>query len=242
MISTTRWWGMIAVDSAIATARPRITGYTLALNYLPVAQLLAGAALVASQAASPTAVILFSLAWLYLLPPLACQVALLIFGRPHGRRLTQESRAYKVWWFTYQWQVVFNRLPWLEEILRLVPGLYALWLRLWGGRASPLAYWSPGSIAFDRPLVIVERGAVIGAAAGLVGHMAWIDQEGTYRVDIGTSRVGEGAMLAVRSGLSAGAEIAPHQMLPAARMLKPVTRWDGGKPQRIAPKTGRDDA
>jgi hypothetical protein len=232
---------MTAVDSAIASARPRITGYTLALNYLPLAQLLAGAAFVTSQATSPTAIILWSLAWLYLLPPLACHAALLILGRPYGRGLTQDSRAYKVWWFTYQWQAVFNRLPWLEEILRLVPGLYALWIFLWGGRASPLVYWSPGSIAFDRPLVIVERGAVIGGGAGLVGHMAWIAPDGTYQVDIAPSRVGEGAMLAVRSGLSAGAEIAPHQMLPVARMLKPFTRWDGGRQRSVASNIGTND-
>jgi hypothetical protein len=230
---------MTAAEPTIA--RPQITGYTLALNYLPLAQLLAGAAFVASQATSPAAVILWSLAWLYLLPPVVCHAALLVFGRPSGRGLTQDTRAYKVWWFTYQWQVVFNRLPWLEEILRLAPGLYALWIFLWGGRASPLVYWSPGSVAFDRPLIIVERGAVIGVHAGLVGHMAQIAPDGTYRVDIGTSRVGQGAMLAVRSGLSAGAEIAPNQMLPAGRMIKPFTRWDGGARHSIAPDDGAGD-
>ena len=223
---------MTAAEPGIAP--PHITGYTLVLNYLPLAQLLAGAAFVVSQATSLTAVILWSLAWLYLLPPIVCHAALLVFGRPSGRGLTQDTRAYKVWWFTYQWQIVFNRLPWLEEILRLTPGLYALWIFLWGGRASPLVYWAPGSVAFDRPLVHIERGAVIGAGAGLVGHMARIAADGSYRVDIGTSRVGRGAMLAVRSGLSAGAELAPNQLLPAGRMIKPFMRWDGGKRQSIA--------
>ena len=227
---------MTAAESTIA--RPHITSYTLVLNYLPLAQLLAGVAFVAWQATSLTAVILWSLAWLYLLPPIVCHVALLVFGRPSGRALTQETRAYKVWWFTYQWQIVFNRLPWLEEILRLTPGLYALWIFMWGGRASPLVYWSPGSVAFDRPLVLVERGAVIGAGAGLVGHLAQIATDGTYRVDIGTSRVGRGAMLGVRSGLSAGAELAPNQLLPAGRMVKPFMRWDGGKKHSIDADAG----
>lgn len=230
---------MTAAEPAIA--RPHITGYTLVLNYLPLAQLLAGVAFVVSQATSLTAVILWSLAWLYLLPPIVCHVALLVFGRPSGRGLTQETRAYKVWWFTYQWQIVFNRVPWLEEILRLTPGLYALWIFLWGGRASPLVYWSPGSVAFDRPLIVVERGAVIGVRAGLVGHLARIEPDGTYRVDIGTSRVGRGAMLAVRSGLSAGSEIAPNQLLPAGRMIKPFTRWDGGTRHSIETDDGAGD-
>lgn len=105
---------MTAAD--FIAANPRITGYTLALNYLPLAQLLAGVAFVVSQATSLTAAVLWSLAWIYLLPPLVCHAVLLVFGRPSGRGLTQETRAYKVWWFTYQWQIVFNRLPWLEEI------------------------------------------------------------------------------------------------------------------------------
>jgi hypothetical protein len=45
------------------------------------------------------------------------------FGRPEGQ-LTQDMSAYRVWWVLTQWQILFNRLPWLEELLRLVPGLY----------------------------------------------------------------------------------------------------------------------
>lgn len=231
---------MTAVESA--SKRPRITGYTLALNYLPLAQLLAGVVWVTWQATSPAAVILWSLVWLYLLPPIVCRVTLLVFGTPHGRALTQETRAYKIWWFTYQWQVVFNRLPWLEEMLRLVPGLYALWIFLWGGRVSPFVYWSPGSLAFDRPLVIVETGAVVGVGAGLVGHAGMIASDGTYRIDIAPARVGRSAMMGARSGLSAGAELAANQMLPAGRMIKPFMRWDGRAKRSIETATGGGDA
>ena len=97
---------MTAADQGV----PPLTFYTLALNYLPLAQLLTGAALVTTQAASPGALIAGALAWIYLVPPLVCRLALLLFGRPQGRALTQHDRAYKVWWFTYQWQVLFNRL------------------------------------------------------------------------------------------------------------------------------------
>ena len=226
----------------LTSERPRITGYTLALNYLPLMQLLLGAAFSASQAASAGAAVLWSLAWLYLLPPLVCRLTLLVFGAPEGRGLTQDTRAYKVWWFTYQWQVVFNRLPWLEEILRLVPGLYSLWIFLWGGRVSPLVFWAPGSFVVDRPLVIVEAGATIGTDAGLAGHAGMIASDGTYRIDIAASRVGGGAMMGTRSGLSAGAELAPNQMLPAGRMIKPFMRWDGSVKRSIAPDAGGDDA
>src|SRR4051794_33133482 len=104
-----------------SAAQPRPTFYTLALNFLPLAQLGLGAWLIAAQATSLGEFIGWSLAWIYLLPPLICRLTLFVFGYPQGRGLTQRDRAYKVWWFTFQWQILFNRLPWLEEILRLVP-------------------------------------------------------------------------------------------------------------------------
>jgi hypothetical protein len=164
-----------------------------------------------------------------------------VFGTPYGRALTQETRAYKVWWFTYQWQAVFNRVPWLEEILRLVPGLYALWIFLWGGRVSPFAYWSPGSCAFDRPLVVVQAGAVLGVGAGIVGHAATIAPDGTYYVDIAPTHIGCNAMMGARSGLSAGSVLAAGQMLPAGRLIKPFTRWDGRAKHGIGNEPGGGD-
>lgn len=219
-------------------ARPGLTRYTLALNFLPLAQLLAGAAFVAAQATSVATTIAWTLAWLYLLPPLVCRLTLLAFGKPHGRGLVQQDRDYKVWWFTHQWQAVFNRLPWLDEVLRLVPGLYAGWIFLWGGRVSPLVFWAPGSLVVDRPLVVVEAGAVIGAGAGLAGHTGLLAPDGSYRIDIAAPRVGRGAMMGARSGLSAGAELAPGQMLPAGRLIKPFTRWDGNAKRELADAPG----
>jgi hypothetical protein len=217
-----------------AKPRAEISGYTLALNYLPLVQLLAGAAFVYWQATSAASVILWALAWLYLLPPVVCRLTLALFGRPHGRALTQDTRAYKVWWFTYQWQVVFNRVPWMEDILRIAPGLYALWIFLWGGRVSPLVYWAPGALVIDRPLVTVETGAVVGIGAGLVAHVGTLAPEGGYRVDIAAPHVGRGAMMGARSGLSAGAELCANAMLPAGRMIRPFARWDGTAKQDLA--------
>jgi len=83
---------MTAVEHTRTTGRGRITGFTLALNYLPLTQFLAAAAIVASQADSLRSAILWSAGWFFLLPPLACRLTLLIFGRPRGRALTQAAR------------------------------------------------------------------------------------------------------------------------------------------------------
>jgi len=232
---------MTAVEGPQAIGRGKLTGYTLALNYLPVAQIGLGAALVASQATSPRSAFVWIAVWIFLLPPLVCRLTLWLFGIPQGRGLTQADRAYKVWWFVHQWQILFNRLPWLEELLRLVPGLYALWILLWGGRVSPLVYWAPGSLLIDRSLVVVEPGAVIGVGAGIAGHAGTLAPDGSYRIDIAAPRVGRGAMMGARSGLGPGAELAPGTMLPAGRLVPQFTLWDGVAKRRLAAIGNPDD-
>jgi hypothetical protein len=76
--------------------RRGLTIYTLALNYLPLAQLSAGAAVIATQTTSIGEAIVWSLVWLYLLPPLVCRLTLIVLGTPHGQALSQQDRAYKV--------------------------------------------------------------------------------------------------------------------------------------------------
>lgn len=218
---------MTAAEHAQAASSGRITPVVLVPNYLPAAQLLLGAVVVVSLASSTASALLLAAAWLYLLPPAVCRFTLAAFGTPYGRGLTQDARGFKVWWFLHQWQIVFDRLPWLEELLRLVPGLYALWLRVWGGRVSPLVYWGAGSLVVDRPLVIVEAGAIIGMGAALTGHLGVRDADGVYRVDIAAPHVGSGAIMGARSGLGPSAELAADRMLPAGRLIPAFTRWDG---------------
>jgi hypothetical protein len=225
---------MTVVDQKAAVLGAGLTGYTLALNYLPLTQIVLGAVGIWALSDFVASMVLFAVSWIFLLPPLVCRLAFSLVGVPRGMGLTQDSPAYKVWWFSHQWQAVFNRLPWIEEILRLVPGLYSVWIKLWGGNASTMVYWSPGCIVIDRPLIIVEPFAVIGGHAGLAGHLGRIADDGSYRVDIAAPRVGAGAIMGAGSALGPGTELAPGRMLPAGKILPPFTRWNGVSKQSIA--------
>lgn len=209
------------------------TGYSLALNFLPLAHLLTGAAVLWSMegAGGRTAA---ALAWIYVLPPLAGRAAITLFGAPQGERLGQESRAYRVWWFLTQCQVLFNRFAFLEELLRLVPGLYALWLNAWGARVSPVVYWGPGAAVVDRYALHIDRGAVIGMRAVIAGHLAVKDADGAFRVTLAPVEIGEGALIGAYVGIAPGCSIAPGEEVPAASFLRPFTRWSDGRRARPA--------
>ena len=167
-------------------------------------------------------------AWIYVLPPVAGRLAIALAGYPEAEAASQYSRAYRIWWLLTQLQTPFNRLPFFEEVLRLMPGVYALWLNLWGSKVSTLVYWGPGAIVLDRYALRIDRYTVIGTRAVLAGHLAVKDEQGNYRVMLAPVEIGESAMIGAYSGLSPGCVIAPAEEVPAGTYLRPHTRWEGG--------------
>jgi hypothetical protein len=196
--------------------------FSLALNYVPFAHAASGIALAFTF--SGWGVLWFALAWLYLLPPVLGRLTLLAFGVPHGE-LTLDTRAYRVWWFLTQLQMVFNRLPLLEELLRLVPGLYPLWIALWGGRLSQMAYVAPRVLITDRYLVNVGRFAVLGFKCALAGHMAVRNAEGRFVVVVAAPTVEPEAIVGGDAGLGPGATLRAGHLLPAGRRVGPFDQY-----------------
>jgi hypothetical protein len=202
----------------------RPDSFSLWMNLVPAAWLGTGAALAARLGDGVGGALLVGLAWLYLATPLAGRLILIGFGRPEGS-FTQDQGGYRVWWALTQLQMPFNRVPLLEELLRLVPGLYALWIAIWGGRLSPFAFVAPGVVITDRYLVRVGRRAVLGYRSTLAGHMAVRNEEGRWLAVVAGPTVGESAILGGDSGLGPGARLLEGAMLPTGRRVGPFDQW-----------------
>ena len=123
------------VKAAVNSTEIRWSGrlLMLALNFLPLIHVLTTMSLLLMPYANWPVRIGIALTVLYLLPPLVARMILLLVTIPHGR-IAVGSNAFFAWWSLFQLQIIFCRLPALEEILRLIPGVYSLWLRLWGAR------------------------------------------------------------------------------------------------------------
>jgi hypothetical protein len=198
--------------------------FSLWLNFLPFLHLGSGLVFVLVNRYTVASQAGVLLAWIYLLPPLASRLTITFFGRPEGR-LTQDMTSYRVWWMLTQWQTIFNRLPWMEELLRLVPGLYPLWIGLWGGSLSPYAYVGPGVLITDRYAVRVGRGAVLGMKSSLAGHMVLRNEEGRWVVVVAAPVVEPEAILGGASGLGPGAILRAGHILPTGRRVGPFDEW-----------------
>lgn len=169
------------------------------------------------------------------LAPLALYLLPLIPGRILRETLRSSpqsiavgSPAFLRWWACFQCQVLFLRFPALEEALRLVPGVYSLWLRCWGSRIGKLTYWAPQTIILDRGFLEIGDHVVFGAGVRLNPHV--MENE----LKLAPIRVGDGAMIGGYSLLTAGTEIAAGERTRAFLISPPFSKWKDGRRTREA--------
>ena len=168
-----------------------------------------------------------SLVWLLVLPALVVRVSQKL--KPVPGQATLGSPAFLRWWWQAQWQVVFNRLPQIEEAVRLVPGLYAAWIRLWGARVGRFVYWTPGLRIYDRQLVDLGHRCTFGAGVTLNPHVIGPHPAtGEATLLTGVVRVGDGAVVGGESRLLPGCWVAPGEWSPPRLGFRPHTGWENG--------------
>ncbi len=177
---------------------------------------------------------------LFLLPPLVVRATILYRPLQTGR-LETHSGSFLHWWFTAQWQIVFARLPVLEELIRIVPGLYSLWLRLWGARVGATVYWSPGVVILDRPLVRIGSRVILGVGARLNPHALALDERRRLSLGIGPIVIGDDALIGAYSQLLPGCEVDAGEVTPPFRTIHAFTRFAGGRRARGTDRSQSSD-
>jgi len=213
-------------DFAAALSPPKRL-LMLLINYWPLIHLISIGLVVALPWTWWRWRILAGLALLYLLPPLAARLLRRISPIREGR-ISMGSRPYFIWWMMFNLQVVFCRLPMLEELLRMVPGLYSFWLRLWGAHIGRLTYWSAGLRILDRPFLRIGDDVVFGAAVRLNPHVLAKNDQGQLELILATVAVGDRAIVGGYSLLTAGTEIAADECTRALLISPPFGRWQQG--------------
>ena len=203
------------------------------LGWIPAAHLLlALAPLLLAAIRRDAAIALWTPVVLYLLPPIAVRLQLRVWPLPHGR-VDLASGPFLRWWASAQWQMIFARLPALEELLRLLPGVYSAWLRLWGARIGALVYWSPGVAVLDRPLLRIGDRATLGAGVRVNPHVIAPAPDGHGALYLAPVAVGADALIGGYSILLPGCEVADGEVTAPFRSIHAFTRVEGGRRRRL---------
>jgi hypothetical protein len=204
----------------------------LALNFIPLAHIATVVFLVFFSSLSWFGRALTGAAALYLLPPACAFVVRRTASIPEGK-IAFGSKPFFVWWILLQLQMIFSRLPALEELLRLVPGAYSAWLRLWGARIGRLTFWSPGTRILDRSYLEVGNDVVLGAGVRVNPHVfAKNSAGGGLELLLGTVRIGDRAQVGGYSLLTTGSEVAAGEVTDALLILPPFSIFKDGKRTR----------
>jgi hypothetical protein len=163
----------------------------------------------------------WALGVLYFLPPILCRVVTAIFGQPR-RSQTVPSKSSYGWWITTQLQVPFMRFPFLEEVLRMIPGFYSVWLRLWGAKVGKFIFWSPQVLIADRPFVEIGDRVIFGYGAKVTSHFLKKSTLGTYLV-FGVPRIGSSTLVGAMAVIAPGASLAEGSTLEGGSGLHPFS-------------------
>ena len=142
------------------------------------------------------------IAVIYLLPVLLFRLHTFFF--PLRKGITDLSQpTYSPWWTGHQMQMLFMAVPALESLLHLIPGLFSLWLRMWGSKIGQRVHWTPRVEIVDRSLIEIGDNAVMGHLSILCSHLV-TPIDGRASLIIQKVRIGKRAVVGGKVGLGPG--------------------------------------
>lgn len=153
-----------------------------------------------------------SLFALYIVPVLVYRIFIAVHPLELGLSNMAEKR-FSPWWASHQIQLLYTAVPILEAVLRMVPGLYSAWLRLWGSRIGSSVYWTPRMEIHDRGLLNIGDRVVFGHKVELYGHTVTPKRD-RLLLYTGLVTIGPGAFIGAGSRLAPGVMIQPGAVVP----------------------------
>ncbi len=154
--------------------------------------------------------ILFSI---YLLPPLLFRAYSLKYPSKSGRWVINNAQRCD-WWIAHQLQMIYAAVPAFEAFLRLVPGLYSAWLRLWGSKVGKRVYWTPLVEIIDRHMLRIGDDVIFGHRVVCTSHVVSRKENGEFVLLLRCIRIGSGTFIGALSRLGPGVKIPAKSAIP----------------------------
>jgi acetyltransferase-like isoleucine patch superfamily enzyme len=158
----------------------------------------------------------------YLVAPLVWFGLRLLFGNESEGvyRVGKKAVGGNLWLLSYQLQNVYTSFPAFERALRLVPGFYSAWLRLWGSRIGRKVNWTAECQIVDRGHLEVGDRAFFGNRSYLSAHA--LKKKGDhYVLYVKKIRIGADAMVSYASHVGPGVVVGPRAHVEAGSRLFP---------------------
>ncbi len=159
----------------------------------------------------------------YLLAPICWRIVSLLSPPKKGvSYIGKKAEKVNSWIFSYQLQQFYNALPFVENILKVFPGFYSIWLRLWGAQIGKKINWTTQSLIVDRPFIHIGDRCLIGNQSYLSAH-AIKKKEDKYILYLQDVKVENDVVIAVQALIGPGVQIKSKAFVSARAGVKPGT-------------------
>lgn len=134
------------------------------------------------------------------------------------------GKGYSPWWGSHQIQVIYIAFPTLEVVLRLIPGAFSVWLRLWGAKVGKNVYWTPQFEIADRGLIEIGDRVVFGHGVGIYPHIIKPRKE-NLMLYVKKVKIGSNVFLGAWNHIGPGVSIEEGTYLPVFTHIYPNKKF-----------------
>lgn len=192
-----------------------MSGLNRLYSYFPLLITAAAFAACAVFAAWPSGWTVFLLLFvIYMVAPITHRIMLRWTPIKPGVSVIND-RTYSPWLASHHIQAFYNALPFLEALLRVIPGFYSLWLRAWGSRVGYGVEWDVNVSILDRSLMEIGNRVVFAREVELAAHVRKNTGAGASRVLVRPVRIGAYAFLGADARVGPGAIVPNNASVPA---------------------------
>jgi hypothetical protein len=155
---------------------------------------------------------------LYLLPPMVLRIMLRWAPLKPGIGCI-DGRMFCPWLASHHIQAFYDALPYLESLLRVIPGFYSMWLRMWGSHVGYGVEWPVRMDVLDRNLMDIGNRVVFSREVELSAHVRQKMEGGGSRVLVRPVRVGGHAFVGACARIGPGAVVPHNANVPAMTVV-----------------------
>ncbi|MBD2005981.1 MULTISPECIES: acyl transferase [Cyanophyceae] len=134
------------------------------------------------------------------------------------------TKEYSPWWGSHQIQVIYIAFPALETLLRLIPGAFSIWLRLWGAKVGKSVYWTPQLEISDRGLVEIGDRVIFGHGIGIYSHIIK-PKKNDLMLYVKKVKIGTNVFLGAWNHVGPGVAVEDATYVPVATHLYPNKKF-----------------
>lgn len=155
---------------------------------------------------------------LYVVPPIVLRI-LLRWAPTEPGVSTIDDRRFSSWLAAHHIQAFYDALPQLEALLRVIPGFYSMWLRMWGARVGYGVEWPVRMDILDRNLIEIGNRVVFAREVEIASHVRKKTEGGASRLMVRPVRIGGYSFIGAGVRVCPGANIPANANVPERRIV-----------------------